>query len=232
MVFNDTTTSQGICQEVDSICNTNTSSYPVADKTRRANSALSDFVAVVLASDDRWQFDDTNYTDFPVGKTSLVSSQNDYGMSTTMLKILKVECKDSNGNWTQLTPIDRNDTTIPYEELFTTGTPLYYDKYGNSVVLYPTPDYSSSLGLRVWYQRDASPFVATDTNKTPGIPSVFHKYIALKIAEPYLRDKRMDNYVSIRNEIAKYEEDLIPEFYAKRNKDEIPAMSGRVIDCI
>lgn len=232
MVFNDTSTSQGICQEVDLICGTTSSNYQVVDKTRRANSALSDFVSIALASDDRWQFDDTNYTDFPIGTTNVISGQNDYLTSTSMLKVLKVECKDSNGNWTQLTPIDRNDTDIPYEELFSTGTPTYYDKFANSVVVYPTPNYNSTLGLRVWYQRDASPFVATDTTKEPGIPSVFHKYIALKIAEPYCRDKRLENYVSVRNEIMKYEEEIIPEFFAKRNKDEIPAMKGRVIDCI
>jgi hypothetical protein len=37
--------------------------------------------------------------------------------------------------------------------------------------------------------------------------------------------------VSIRNEIQKYEEELIPEYYAKRSKDERPGFTGKVIDC-
>jgi hypothetical protein len=232
MTFNDTSTSQGICQEVDSICGSNTISYPLVDKTRRANSALSDFVTIALDSDTNWQFDDSNFSDLPIGTTNLVTSQTDYTLDVSMLKILKVECKDSNGNWIELVPVDQNDVNQPLMETFeTTGTPEYYDKIDSSVMLYPAPSYNSTAGLKIYYQRDASPFVSTDTTKVPGIPSLFHKYIALKIAEPYARDKKLENYVSIRNEITKYEEETIPNFFAKRAKDERPVMSGRVIDC-
>jgi hypothetical protein len=232
MVFNDVTNSLGICQEVDAICKTTTVSYPLADKARRSNSALSDYVGIALNADDRWSFDDTNYTDLPIGTTALVDGQNDYGLDTSVLKVLKVELKDETGNWIELKPIDRNDTSIPFEERFETeGTPEYYDKFSNSVVLYPTPDYSQAASLRVWFQRDGSYFAATDTTKQPGIPSIFHKYIALKVAEPYLRDNKKDNYVSVRNEIQKYEEEKIPEYYSKRNKDERPILTGAYIDC-
>lgn len=232
MVFNDAVTLLGICQEVDSICKTNTTSYPLADKARRGNSGLSDYAAIALSSDDRWSFDDTNYTDLPIGVTSLVASQSDYALDITVLKILKIEAKDENGNWIELQPIDRNDTSTPYASLFnTTGTPAYYDKFANSPMVYPAPSYNSTGGLKVWYQRDASYFAASDTTKKPGIPSLFHKYIALKIAEPYLRDNKKENYVSVRNEIAKIETEDIPEYYAKRNKDERPTMTGRVMNC-
>jgi len=231
MVFNDTTTKLGLCQEVDDICSSTTTSYPLTAKARRANSALSDFVSIALNSDDRWQFDDTNHTDLPVGTTNLVNSQTDYTFDIEMLKILKVECKDADGVFKELLPIDRNDVTVPLDVTFETdGTPLYYDKVGASILLYPAPDYNSTNGLRISYQRDASYFASTDTGKVPGVPTLFHKYIALKMAEPYARDKRLENYVSIRNEIAKYEEEIIPEFYAKRNKDERPTMYGRLID--
>jgi hypothetical protein len=231
MVFNDATTNLGICQEVDDICGTSTSSYPLAAKARRGNSALSDFTGIALTADDRWSFDDTNHTDLPIGTTALVDGQNDYALDTAILKVLKVEVKNENGAWIELTPIDRNDTTIPYDELFGEGTPKYYDKFANSALLYPTPDYNKDGALRVWYQRDATYFTAADTTKAPGIPQIFHKYIALKIAEPYARDKQLKNYVSIRNEIQKYEEELIPEYYAKRSKDERPGFTGKVIDC-
>jgi hypothetical protein len=231
MIYNDVSNSLGICQEVDSICGTTSTSYPLADKTRRANSALSDFVGVALGSDDRWQFDDTNYTDFPIGVTDLVDGQNDYAFDTTMLKVLKVELKNPDGDWIELKPIDRNDVGTPLSEIFTEeGTPLYYDKFANSAILYPTPSYASSGGLKVYYQRDGSYFAATDTTKFPGIPSIFHKYIALKVALPFLRDKGKENYVSVRNEVQVYEEVTIPEFYAKRNKDERPTLSGKTID--
>lgn len=231
MVYNDTSTKLGICQEVDGICGTNLISYPIEDKTRRANMALSDFVGIALGSDDRWQFDDTNFTDFPIGTTNIVSGQSDYAFDTSMLKVLKVELKNSNGDWIELTPIDRNDVTSPLSEIFANnGVPMYYDKFANSAILYPTPNYSADDSLRVSYQRDGSYFSSTDTTKQPGIPSIFHKYIALKIAEPYLRDKGKDNYVSVRNEIQKFEEEKIPEWYSKRNKDERPMITGKFVD--
>jgi len=230
MDFNKTSDGSGLCQEVDGICGTNTTSYPLVDKARRANMALSRFVGLVLSSDNRWQFDDTNYTDLPIGTTNLVSGQGDYSLATSMLKILKVEMLDSNGDLTTLQPIDITDQSEPLESIGTSGTPKYYDKHATSVILYPTPNYNSTNGLKVYYQRDASYFVSTDTTKKAGIPSIFHEYIALKMAEPYIRDKSKDNYVSIRNEITKYEEERIPEFYAKRNKDERAILTGKVID--
>jgi hypothetical protein len=231
MEINNSSNKLGIYQEVDDICGTNLTSYPIESKTRRANSALSDFVGVALGSDDRWQFDDTNYTDFPIGVTNLRDGQNDYSFETQMLKVLKVELLDPEGNLTELKPIDRNDVGTPLSEIFTEeGTPLYYDKFANSAILYPTPSYNSTGGLKVYYQRDGSYFASTDTTKAPGIPSIFHKYIALKVALPFLRDKGKENYVSVRNEVQVYEEITIPEFYAKRNKDERPTLSGRVVD--
>ena len=232
LAFNDATTGLGLCQEVDAVCKTNTTSYPLSDKARRGNSALSDYAGIALSSDDRWSFGDTNYTDLPVGSTDLVITQNDYSLDVSMLKVLKVECKDANGDFIELQPIDRNDVNQPLDTLYETdGTPQYYDKLENSIILYPAPDYNSVGGLRVSYQRDAVYFTAADTTKKPGIPSLFHKYIALKMAEPYLRDNKKENYVSVRNEIQKYEEEKIPEYYAKRNKDERPVMTGQIIDC-
>ncbi len=234
LVFNDTSTELGICQEVDSICGTDSTSYSLKKKARRINMALSDFIAVALGSDDRWQFDDSNYTTFPIGQTQLNSGQADYGFGVDMLKVLKVQMLDQNGSTVSLIPLDITDTKTPLSTLFnTSGTPTHYDKNGGSIVLYPTPNYTVALGLTVYYQRDASAFASTDTSKTPGIPSIFHGYLALKVALPYLRDAAKDNYVSVRNEVQTFEKDggSIEEFFSKRNKDERPAISGRVIDC-
>jgi hypothetical protein len=228
MTFNDTSTNLGICQEVDDICKTTTASYPVAAKARRANSAMADFTGIALNSDDRWSFDDTNYTDIPIGTTDLVDGQDDYSIDSDFLKVTKVELKDENGDWVELTPYDRNDVKLVLDE---EGTPEYYDKFANSIILYPKPDYSQTASLRVSFQRDGSYFTASDTTKEPGIPSLFHKYIALKVAESYLRDNKKENYVSVRNEIQKYEEEKIPEYYSKRNKDERPTISGARINC-
>lgn len=231
LTFNDTSTSQGLCQETDSICGTSSTTYPLVDKARRANTALSDYISIALASDTSWAFDDTNYTDFPIGSTDITTSQQDYSFGLDMLKILKVQCKDSSGNWITLDPIDINDSNIPLEERFkTSGIPQFYDKTNSSIFLYPTPNYTSVGGLKVYYQRDGSVFVSTDTTKKAGIPSLFHKYIALKMSEPYLRDKGKSNYTAVRNEILDYEINKIPEYYSKRGKDEKLVMKPYVVN--
>ena len=231
--FNDTSTMLGLCQETDSICNTDSTNYIIADKVRRANIALGDFADIALAADNRWQFDDSNNTDMPIGTTDLVSGQTDYSFDSDMLKILKVECKDSAGNWIELVPIDRSDVTTPLIETYkTAGIPEYYDKFASSLFLYPAASYASDDGLRVSYQRDMNLFTASDTTKQAGIPSIFHKYIALKMAEPYLRDNAKANYVAVRNEILDYETNKIPEFYSKRDKDEEPRFVAGVVNSI
>jgi hypothetical protein len=229
--FNDSSTEMGLCQETDRICHTNSTTYPLKDKARRANIGLNKFVTIAMESDTRWQFDDTNYTDKPIATTNLVASQSDYTMGLDMLKVLKIQVKDTNGNFVELDPIDINDSDEPLETRFATaGQPQYYDKVGNSIILYPAPSANSTGGLKVFFQRDASPFASTDTTKTPGIPSIFHPLIALYMAEPYLLEKGMKAYNGILNKITILEEQ-VREFYSKRNKDERPQITARIVDC-
>ena len=128
------------------IANTDTTTYPLADFTRNANFALDRVSSLIM----KW--DDTNNTDLPIATTSLVASQQDYGIAVGHLKVLKVRIKDQQGNWVSLDPINRRDLTD--SQLTTTaGDPKRYDKVGNSLFLYPKPSYASSGGLEVQFQR-------------------------------------------------------------------------------
>lgn len=234
--FNDVTNKTGLCQEVDNICGSDTTKYPLVDKARRANMAMAKFVEIALANDTRWQFDDSNQTDLPIGTTGLVQGQNDYSFDSSFLKILKVQCKNSDGDYIDLIPIDVSEVTTPLETTFSeNGQPLYYDKYANSIILYPTPSTTVSAGLKVYYQRDATTFVSTDTTKYPGIPSIFHEYIALCMAEPQLlknvidvnSQRKYNNYVA---KIEKFEQ-KIADYYQKRDKDDRKKLSAKIIDC-
>lgn len=231
LYFNDTSTSMGLCQEVDKICGTNSTTYPLPDKARRANLALSCFSGIAMSSDNNWTYDDINNTDLPIGSTALVDEQNDYSLSTEILKVLQVECKDTLGNIYKLKPIDRSEYDQPLEEIFKdSGIPQYYDKVANSIILYPTPNYGLAGGLTVYFQRDAETVASTDTTKIIGIPSIFHEYIALKMSLPFLRDNGKENYVAVRNDIDNYEVNKIPEYYSKRNKDERKRLTGKYVD--
>lgn len=196
--------------------------------TRLLNEGLNEVTSLILKSDGRWQFDDSNNTDLPIGTTDLVttagSEQQDYSFAVTHLKILGVEILDSDGNWRTLTPIDQVDLmdNSVTDFLKTPGLPLYYDKLGASVFLYPKPLASTvteTAGLKVRFQRPPSYFVYTDTTKVPGFNSLYHGLVALIACRDYALSKPM-KIASGLVERVKLMKDELAENYTLRNKDE------------
>src|SRR5512137_1242260 len=109
MQFTDSSGKQGIVEDIDFNCDTDSGTYPLAQKVRNVNNWYDKAIAIILGADGRWQWDDTNATDMPVATTSFVDGQQDYTLDTTFLKLLRVEAKDSSGNWVKLKPIDIAD---------------------------------------------------------------------------------------------------------------------------
>lgn len=200
------------------IANTDTTSYPLVDFTRNANFALDRAVALVMKSDGKWQYDDTNNTDLPIATTSLVASQQDYGLAVTHLKVQRVRIKDQQGNWITLDPIDRRDLTDS-QLTAAAGDPKKYDKVGNSFFLHPKPSYASSSGLEVQFQRGASYFITTDTTKTPGFATHFHRLVSLYAALDYCEVNSLDKRAAkIRANIQVLEAELVTH-YSSRDAD-------------
>jgi len=163
-----------------------------------------------------------------VGTANLVSDQADYEISSAdFLNLIRVEVKDSAGNWSFLNPISYEDKkgVAMTEWAKTNGTPTVYDKVGNSIVLYPTPNYNSTLGLRVYFQRKASYFIPTDTTKEPGFAPIFHRILSMGAARDYCLLNALDNkMITLDSEIAKMEEQLV-DYYSQRSRDEQPRMT-------
>ena len=231
MVFNDSSTYLGIVNDIDYILfgsSTATSPYAIADKTRNINNAYDKVVSLILQADGRWEWDDNNKTDLPIGTTSLVANQQDYEMSAaTFLKILKVEIKDSSGNWKVIKPISlddkRNISITEYKS--TAGTPEEYDKLGNSIFLFPKPSYASSGGLKIFYQRNVTHFAADDTTDVPGFAENFHRLLSYGAAFDYAVAHQMTGKISILKPlITEMERDLI-KFYSTRGRDEKMSIS-------
>lgn len=235
MVFNDTTTSQGIVQDTYFEASANSSSYPIADLVRNANSALDMVLTLILGADSRWQFDSTNATDLPIGTTALVSGQKDYSFDSEYLVIKSIECSDGQGHWTKLIPIDNYDEEVALSEFqLTNGVPKYYDKMGESILLYPSTNYSIAPtdpvpgGLRAYFQRKIDYFTVSDTTKEPGFAKHLHKYISLYCAYVYACAKDTAKQNQLAKRIAYYEGNklqggndagAIATFYAYRELD-------------
>jgi len=211
MVFNDTTDKLGICQEIDALCDSDTTSYPVADKTRRVNAALEEVVGDLITLDRNWKFDDSNYTDLPIGTGTLVDGQQDYAFSS-LLSVERVEVLDANGNYHKLTHFDEKDIDAALSEhCETDGMPVKYALRGNSIFLYPAPAAASvtvAAGLKVYYQRTAHLFTAADTTAEPGFASPYHIILAYKAALPYALTYKKDRVPMIMAEIQKLEEKM------------------------
>ncbi len=241
--FSDTTANKnGLIQECESQCFGDNSYGRISNDanllatfTRYINEALNRVASLIMTADARWQWDDTNLTDYPIGTTSLVttvgSEQQDYQFDVSFLRILRVEVKDQTGAWRKLKPIDETDIydTSLTDLLKTPGMPVYYDKQGPSVFLYPKPldtAVTASQGLKVWFQRPPSYFTIADTIKVPGFNSLYHRLVALIASMDYADFKGLSVAPRL-NQKVKDMEDALVENYALRNKDEHIGLSTK-----
>ena len=215
-----------IISDIDRKVNTDTSSYSLADKAAVVNKYLSEVVSVILNCDGKWEWDDSNYTDLPIGTTPLIDSQQDYNIAgATFLDITRVEVKDINGNYQKLEPITNSDITNQSMTEFqkTAGMPRYYDKLGDSIFLYPKPSSSLttlSAGLKVYFQRTPSYFASDDTTKTPGFNPLFHQILSVGASLDYAENNEMINKVNIfGNKLRELKAGLV-EAYSSRSRDE------------
>lgn len=225
--------------EIRNLCDTDSTGYTDANILRRINAAYEQVVGKIIGLDGRWEFDDVNYTTFPVGTTTLVADQKDYSFDTTFLNILRVEILDAQGNYYLIDPIDKSQVGVALTEFMPdSGAPLYYDKDGDSIVLYPAPatgKVTMAAGLKVYFQRTADVFTSaqvTTGTKEPGFASPFHIVLAYMTALPYCATYKKDRVPWLQSKIDEIlgNEDkgiqgLLPRFYSKRSKDERPTIT-------
>lgn len=217
-----------ILTEARRLSKTNSTSYSTADITVSSNRALDRTVALIREAEGRWQWDDSNYDDLPSATRSIQEGQSDYELDPSHLRIERFEIKDTNGGWTKLFPFDQADihSQALTDFLGTPGIPRYYDKAGNSIFLYPAPNYDQAASLKVFYERGPDYFETTDTTKTPGFNPLFHRLIPLWGAYDYALINQLSVAPDLRVEIGLMEEQL-KEFYARRDKDEHIRLQAR-----
>lgn len=226
MVFSDTTNDTGIVQAVYGYTNSNSTSYPINDLTRNANFYYKRAVNLIQQSDYQWVWDDSNQTDLPIETTSLVNGQQDYGIGSDTRKIDRIQVLSEDGVSSVLQRLPYIEGSL--DAVFAQDAlPKYYDLLGESILLYPTPNYNKAAGLKIYPRRSASLFLYTDTTKEPGFDEQFHDYIALGASYEYLVSKtdRENDTQRIQNMILSMEEDM-KRFYSRRSGKQ--ALSVRI----
>lgn len=248
--FNDTTNLQGLVQVFEQEIGADTGF--ISGNTERlkkfvagVNMAWDDYVGVAIKSSGKFQFDDSNHTDYPIIKTNIVQGQRDYTFTidetgNLVLDVYRVSILTSATatKYQDIEPIDEQsgrETNLNTEDT-TQGVPSAYDKTGNAIRFDFLPSYSSTNGLKVYINREASYFTTTDTTKKPGCPGIHHRYFALKPALDYARRNSLSNYALIREEVVSFEGDVengvqgsIERYFARRSKDERPVMTNKKI---
>lgn len=225
------------------LTSTTVANVPNAVLNNFTQPAEDEAVALIMDSDMRWQFDDSNLSDLPIATTTLTNGQKDYSLATSHLTIDRVECLDNSGNSRLLTPIDQHD--VKYLSLTNyypqSGIPLEYDKSSNSVFLYPTPNYTLAAALKIYFTRGPLHFdyslgtftdgTGTVTTSSPGFNSLFHMIIPLIAAKRFALANGKENKQDLANEIMIMEQ-KINDWYGLRSRDEHPRMgvstNGRI----
>lgn len=186
--------------------------------------------------------DDSNYTDYPIITTNLVSGQRDYPFVTDqsgniILEVYRVMVADPSGTFHEIYPVDQFQTTSKtgnlentdamYNGLNASGTPTRYSKTANGIFLDVIPNYASTGGLKVFIDREASYFTTTDTTKKPGFAGIFHQYLALFASEFYAGAKTLTNLKKLMADKMQMRRD-IAEYYARRDKDTPKRLNANV----
>jgi hypothetical protein len=250
MVFYDATDKQGICQEIDRLCDTTDTSYTRQAKTARANQALETIVSKIITADGTWQFNDNNYTTNPVGVADLSTGVHEYTFSNALLQIEEVDILDLDGRFRAIKPVDSLDLGgSSFEEYFNityngtsytaqSGFPEYYDKLERSVKFdkAPTATYCTlTSGLRVRFKKTASLFSASPATPTtadgtePGFASPYHILVAYMASIPYCMTYKKDRVALYEKRVDELTKDLI-KFYSQREQDVQKIMTMEYVD--
>lgn len=217
------------------LCDATTTSYTDANLLRRVNTALETLVAKIIMASGTWDYDDTNYTDLPVGKGTLVEGQSSYSFASNYLQIKNIKVLDKDGtSWRLLEPIDQSQADYALEDdLITDGFPTAYDKVGDTINLYPAPTATSvtlANGIKIEFKRTASIFTSAEVTtgtKEPGIASPYHITVAKMAALPYCKSYKKDRVAQLERDIQVETEEMI-KHYSQRERDsrKIITMAG------
>lgn len=207
-----------------------TTTYPLVDFIRSANNWYRMTNSLIWQSTGEWEYDDSNYADLPFATCLLVAAQQDYQIPSYAQKIDRIEVKDINGDWQKLIPIDKTQLTntalLEFES--DNGLPKHYDMVGSSVFLYPAPSATTTTlidGLKVYFSRDISEFLITDTTKEAGFVEDFHEIISIGSALDFpsiSTEKKND----LKAQLEKLQKNL-KQFYGSREREMRPTIKRR-----
>lgn len=226
MPFSDTTNKTGLIQRCEKFTNLgyggiSGSANDLLDFTVKINDAFDELMPLLLSFSNYLKWDDTNQTDLPIGTINMVSGQADYTiaqddnsldiLNITQLEILPSSSASNYIEMEEMTIDDPRAIVAMAPNSSETGVPVAWLKRGNTVFLYPKPNYASTNGIKIFFEREASYFSSIDTTKEAGIPRPFQLLLALRASLDWLLVNKPANTMLISRieiRIAKREQGL------------------------
>lgn len=177
MQFSDTVNNTGIVQQIRQLCRVDSTQWATSKIVNSVNNWLDTVTGYAIAKDRRFQWDDSNHTKLPIGTTP-VTGQSDYSFlvdeqGNRILTLTRIEYIETSGVEHKLGELDETEEPKSLGSVIVSGIPTGYYKIADNIIrLNRIP----STGTLIFYfQRTPSYFLATDTTKEPGVPSLLHR---------------------------------------------------------
>jgi len=232
MVFSNTTTNDGAIQQIEA--NTSlglgniTGNSDLFDQfTAQYNNYYMKATSNIVMADGIWVWDDTNQSDLPNSVTDLVENQADYQVLSASpssnqdwLDVIGVNVKDTGGKWYRLKYKAEKNFGSPRQERETVASqPNTYSLKGTQVFLDSKPNYSSSGGIEIEYNRAGLIFTVADTTKRPGFHTLYHEYMVLGCTYWWEKYKGVGNPEQTKRDLTEME-NAMQKHYNNRHKYE------------
>lgn len=207
----------------------NLSNYSIQDRIRNINLRASMVWSSIFESYGGWLFMDDNTSDnssgLPYADQAISANQGLYQLPSTALTVIGVEIKYVNGTtWIPMRPLTHEqfldaggDAAFP-----TSSTPWAYMAQGDILRLLPAANYTQSASLRVFFDAEMQLFLITDTSKTPGFASPFHRMLSVGAALDYAESHGMTSEITTLSNKWNDLDKRLRNFYSNRFKAMLP----------
>lgn len=203
MQYSDSTYSQGLVEDARFLVGANSVSYPIADVTRNINRRWEEAKNFLYLSDGTWQSAETTYSQ------NLVSGTQGYTIPRTHVKIMRVEILTVDSSSKRLEAFDKSEIKNSVRDFENVdGEPRFYEMTGQTMNLYPAPNYASTNGLTWWYQGVPTYFTTTDTTSEPDLIQTVDRYLSVGAALDFAIAKVLANKRDLQEQLLSLKEQL------------------------
>lgn len=208
------------------LTNADTTSFPNADRLLLINKHYNDVHNLILESQDEWDYDDSNKTDFPILTGDFTASQQPYTLPSGTIDVKRLEVTYDGTNWVKAEPFDVNERGISVASNnlgdFSQAEPKY-DLMSNAFFIYPIPESTVNEGMKLWIGRGPALYTSaelTTGTKEPGFDSLFHDLLSFGVAADYALIKNLPQANGLRRE---YEEKKmrLKKHYSDKQEDRV-----------